>query len=109
GGMTRMSGAVVKDMELHEPDEYTEFNAMNPGNSAPMVVWLASDQALHVTGQVFRAVGNTIAHYKPWALQPLMENKTKAGEPAKWEPEAIGDMVNGDIFGTRATGLRMGR
>ena len=30
---------------------------MNPANSAPMVAWLASDDALHVTGQVFRAVG----------------------------------------------------
>jgi NAD(P)-dependent dehydrogenase (short-subunit alcohol dehydrogenase family) len=109
GGFTRMVGQAMKDIEIKEPDEFTEFTAMNPGNSAPMVVWLASDQALHVTGQVFRAVGNTIAHYKPWALQPLIENKNKSGEPAKWDPEAIGDVVNGDIFGTRATGLRMGR
>ena len=57
GGMTRMSGSIVKDMELKEPEQYDEFNAMNPGNSAPTVVWLASDQALHVTGQVFRAGG----------------------------------------------------
>jgi len=109
GGFTRMVGQAMKDIEIKEPDEFTEFNAMNPGNSAPMVVWLASDQALHVTGQVFRAVGATIAHYKPWALQPLIENKTKDGAQAKWDPEAIGDVVNGDIFGTRATGLRMGR
>ena len=68
-----MSGAVVKDMELREPDEYAEFNPMNPGNSAPMVAWLASDEALHVTGQVFRAVGSTIAHYRPWALGDEME------------------------------------
>jgi NAD(P)-dependent dehydrogenase (short-subunit alcohol dehydrogenase family) len=109
GGFTRMVGQAMKDIEIKEPDEYTEFNAMNPGNSAPMVAWLASDQALHVTGQVFRAVGNTIAHYKPWALQPLLESKAKDGSPAKWDPEAIGDTVNGDIFGSRATGLRMGR
>src|SRR5207237_8078708 len=74
GGMTRMSGAVVKDVELKEPEQYDEFNAMNPGNSAPMVAWLASDQALHVTGQVFRAVGSTIARYQPWTLQEEIEN-----------------------------------
>src|SRR4029078_8608211 len=66
GGMTRMSGAILKDQELKEPEQYTEFNPMNPANSAPMVAWLASDQALHVTGQVFRAVGSTIARYQPW-------------------------------------------
>src|SRR5437763_8912454 len=76
GGMTRMSGAVVKDMELKEPEEYDEFDAMNPGNSAPTVVWLASDQALHVTGQVFRAVGSTIARYQPWTLQDELSNPT---------------------------------
>ena len=34
---------------------------MNPGNSAPGVVWLASDESLHVTGQVLRLVGNNLA------------------------------------------------
>ena len=109
GGFTRMVGQAMKDIEVKEPEEYTEFNAMNPGNSAPMVVWLASDEALHVTGQVFRAVGNTIALYKPWALQEMQESKAKDGSPAKWDPEAIGAMVNGDIFGSRATGLRFNR
>jgi NAD(P)-dependent dehydrogenase (short-subunit alcohol dehydrogenase family) len=109
GGFTRMVGQAMKDIEIKEPEEFTEFNAMNPGNSAPMVAWLASDEALHVTGQVFRAVGNTIALYKPWALQEMNESKAKDGSPAKWDPEAIGSMVNGDIFGSRATGLRFNR
>jgi NAD(P)-dependent dehydrogenase (short-subunit alcohol dehydrogenase family) len=109
GGFTRMVGQAMKDIEIKEPDEYEAFTPMNPGNSAPMVVWLASDEALHVTGQVFRAVGNTIAHYRPWALQPLIENKDKDGNPARWDPEAIGAVVDGQIFGCRATGLQMGR
>jgi NAD(P)-dependent dehydrogenase (short-subunit alcohol dehydrogenase family) len=109
GGFTRMVGQAMKDIEIKEPEQFTEFNAMNPGNSAPMVAWLASDEALHVTGQVFRAVGNTIALYKPWALQEMNESKAKDGSPTKWDPEAIGAMVNGDIFGSRATGLRFNR
>src|SRR5258708_2597669 len=36
GGFTRMVGQAMKDIEIKEPDEFTEFNAMNPGNSAPM-------------------------------------------------------------------------
>src|SRR5437763_11272251 len=94
GGMTRMSGAVVKDMELKEPEEYDEFDAMNPGNSAPMVAWLASDDALHVTGQVFRAVGSSIAHYVPWTLGAGIDTP---GEPAKWSPADIGPAMNRSV------------
>jgi NAD(P)-dependent dehydrogenase (short-subunit alcohol dehydrogenase family) len=108
GGMTRMSGSVVKDMELKEPEEYTEFNPMNPGNSAPMVAWLASDEAMHVTGQVFRAVGNSIAWYRPWHLEGEITAKTKDG-PTKWDPAQIGNEMNAWIFKTRNPGLQMGR
>ena len=106
GGMTRMSGAVVKDIELKEPEEYTEFNPMNPGNSAPTVAWLASDLALHVTGQVFRAVGSNIAHYRPWTLGESIETPK---EPAKWNPADIGPAVNASIFHSRHPGLQMTR
>jgi len=106
GGMTRMSGQIVKDMELKEPDEYTEFNPMNPGNSAPMVAWLASDQALHVTGQVFRAVGSTIARYQPWTLEDEIENPKGAEQ---FEPADIGPLVNANVFRSRNPGLQMGR
>ena len=70
GGVTRLTGGVLKDVEIKEPDQYgdDEFSRLNPQNSAPMVVWLASDQAIHVTGQVFRAVGTNIADYEPWRL-----------------------------------------
>jgi NAD(P)-dependent dehydrogenase (short-subunit alcohol dehydrogenase family) len=106
GGMTRMSGAIIKDMELKEPDEYTEFNPMNPGNSAPMVAWLASDEALHVTGQVFRAVGSTISRYQPWTLQDEIENPAGAEQ---WDPAHIGAMVNAYAFHSRNPGLQMGK
>jgi NAD(P)-dependent dehydrogenase (short-subunit alcohol dehydrogenase family) len=106
GGMTRMSGAVVKDMELKEPEQYEEFDAMNPANSAPMVAWLASDEALHVTGQVFRAVGSTISHYVPWTLGEAIDTP---GGPAKWSPADIGPALNASVFHSRHPGLQMGR
>jgi NAD(P)-dependent dehydrogenase (short-subunit alcohol dehydrogenase family) len=105
GGVTRLTGGVIKDMELKEPDEYTEFSRLNPQNSAPMVAWLASDQAMHVTGQVFRAVGNNIAHYEPWRLGSAVDNPK--GEE-KWDPAAIGPEVNAAVFHSRHPGLRMG-
>ncbi|HSS09254.1 MAG TPA: SDR family NAD(P)-dependent oxidoreductase [Acidimicrobiales bacterium] len=108
GGFTRMVGQAMKDIEVKEADEYSEFHGMNPGNSAPMVVWLASDESDHVTGMVFRAVGNSIALYKPWALQPAVEARDKAGNPTQWDPALIADAVNGEIFGSRAVTMRFG-
>jgi NAD(P)-dependent dehydrogenase (short-subunit alcohol dehydrogenase family) len=107
GGVTRMSAAVVKDLEVKEADEYGEgeFHRLNPGNSAPMVAWLASDEAMHVTGQVFRAVGSKITHYKPWSLGAEIDTPK---EPAKWKPADIGAAVNATIFGSRNPGLQMG-
>ena len=103
GGFTRMVGVAMKDIEVKEPDEFgdDEFDPMNPGNSAPMVAWLASDQALHVTGQVFRAVGSSIAHYEPWKLGATIEAE------GRWDAAAIGPEVNAHIFRSRAPGLVM--
>jgi hypothetical protein len=105
--MTRITGTLMKDATIIEPEfeEPAEFNRMDPRNSAPMVAWLASDEALHVTGQIFRAVGHTITHYEPWSLGPTIEPKKG---PAKWNPADIGAAVNAQIFHSRAPGLQMG-
>jgi NAD(P)-dependent dehydrogenase (short-subunit alcohol dehydrogenase family) len=107
GGMTRITGTLMKNAEIIEPDaeDGGEYNAMNPRNSAPMVAWLASDEALHVTGQIFRAVGHRITHYEPWSLGPTIEPKKG---PARWDPADIGPAVNAQIFHSRAPGLQMG-
>jgi NAD(P)-dependent dehydrogenase (short-subunit alcohol dehydrogenase family) len=107
GGMTRITGTLMKDATIIEPEyeEPAEYNRMDPRNSAPMVAWLASDEALHVTGQVFRAVGHSITHYEGWSLGPTIEPKKG---PAKWNPAEIGDAVNAHIFKSRAAGLQMG-
>ncbi|MHB8328109.1 MAG: SDR family NAD(P)-dependent oxidoreductase [Acidimicrobiales bacterium] len=107
GGMTRITATLRKGAEVREPDQLddAEYDPMNPANSAPMVAWLASDEALHVTGQVFRAVGHRITHYRPWSLGVTVETK---GGPARWEPADIGPAVNAQVFGSRAAGLQMG-
>ena len=107
GGATRMVVAAMPQLQLIEADQVAEgeFERLNPGNSAPMVAWLASDEALHVTGQVFRAVGDSITHYVPWTLGT--EIKTPKG-PRRWDPAEIGNHVNAQIFRCRPAGLQMG-
>jgi NAD(P)-dependent dehydrogenase (short-subunit alcohol dehydrogenase family) len=107
GGMTRITATLRKGAEVIEPGQLDEgdYDPMNPANSAPMVAWLASDDSLHVTGQVFRAVGHRISHYVPWTLGATVETK---GGPARWEAEDIGPAVNANVFRSRAPGLQMG-
>jgi NAD(P)-dependent dehydrogenase (short-subunit alcohol dehydrogenase family) len=107
GGATRMVAAAMPQITVTEADQVAEgeFDRLNPGNSAPMVAFLASDRALHITGQVFRAVGDSITHYVPWTLG--VDVTTPKG-PRKWDPNEIGDIVDASIFRCRPGGLQLG-
>jgi NAD(P)-dependent dehydrogenase (short-subunit alcohol dehydrogenase family) len=104
GGATRMVAQAMK-IEVKNPEDYTEFETMNPGNSAPGVVWLASDEALHVTGQVFRLVGNNLALYKPWEMGEQFLATDKEGNPKQWDPAEIGRIVNRYVFQSENPGI----
>src|SRR5689334_6719167 len=67
-GATRIAGTIPgrDDLKPKEPDAFTEYSITDPSNGSPLVAWLASDEAAHITGQVLRAVGETIVRMKPW-------------------------------------------
>jgi NAD(P)-dependent dehydrogenase (short-subunit alcohol dehydrogenase family) len=110
GGATRMVNEAMPNIPVREADEVPdgEFERLNPGNSAPMVAWLASDESLLVSGQVFRAVGNEIAHYLGWHLGPSTANTVKGAEQ-KWDPARIGTALAKNVFGLQPGGLQMNR
>jgi hypothetical protein len=83
-----------------------EFERLNPGNSAPMAVWLASDESLLISGQVFRAVGADVTHYHGWSLGATASNNVK-GEPQKWDPERMSSALSKSLFGLRPGGLQI--
>ena len=105
GGFTRMVGQAMANIEVKNPEEYTEFDRMNPGNSAPGVVWLASDDSIPVTGQVLRVVGDNLAVYKPWELGEQFFSKDKEGNPTQWDPAEIGPTLNKYVFKTVNPGI----
>ena len=105
GGFTRMVGANRDDVVVKHPDEYESFDRMNPGNSAPGVVWLASDDSIPVTGQVVRVVGNSLAVYKPWELGEQFFSKDKEGNATQWDPAEIGPTLHKFVFGTINPGI----
>ena len=108
GGATRIVHETMPQIPLREANEVPEgeFERLDPGNSAPMVVWLASDEALMVTGQVFRAVGADITHYHGWSLGATASNQV-GGEPRRWDPARLTSTLGRDLFGVRPGGLQM--
>lgn len=105
GANTRMVAASRGEDRVLEPEEYEAYDPMNPGNVAPTVVWLASDRSAHISGQVFRAMGNTISLWEGWRAGPAIQ---APGEPRMWNPEEIGPAVDKGIFRTRPAGLVFG-
>jgi len=109
GGATRIVNESMPQIPVVEANEAgEEFQRLNPGNSAPMVVWLASDESLMVSGQVFRAVGNSITRYHGWSLGANVDNVVK-GEPTRFDPARLTDVLAKNLFGTRPGGLQMNR
>lgn len=89
GAATRMTDTIpanfAQQMGLATTSEQAQASPMDPGNVAPIVVFLASDAAQHVNGQVFGASGYRIALYThlvpekviysqgPWDLDHLFK------------------------------------
>jgi NAD(P)-dependent dehydrogenase (short-subunit alcohol dehydrogenase family) len=63
------------------------FDAMDPANIAPTVVWLGSAESASVTGCVFELEGGKIMLEDGWREGPAID----AG--ARWEPGDVGDAV----------------
>ena len=105
GGFTRMVGQARADITIKNPEEYTEFDGMNPGNSAPAVAWLASDDSKPTTGQVLRMVGNSLCVYQPWQMGEEFFATDAEGNPARWEPADVGNILNKYVFHTVNPGI----
>ena len=101
GGKTRISQTMPGAAEAKEPEEFDEFDPLDPSLSSPIVAWLASDEADHVTGQVLRAIGETLILMKGWRYGPTVRNSRE-----RWNAETVGALIASDLFEYRAPGLR---
>jgi NAD(P)-dependent dehydrogenase (short-subunit alcohol dehydrogenase family) len=81
---TRTTEQVFAEM-MKRPD--SGFDAMDPANVAPLVVWLGSADSRDVTGRVFEVQGGAISIADGWRAGPRVDR----GE--RWEPQAIGPAV----------------
>jgi NAD(P)-dependent dehydrogenase (short-subunit alcohol dehydrogenase family) len=96
-------------LEARGPDAYQpvpgdDFDFYAPENMAPLVAWLASPEAAHVTGRVFTMRGGRISVAEGWQAGPAVERH------GQWDAAELGPVVsdlieraapNADMFGVR--------
>jgi NAD(P)-dependent dehydrogenase (short-subunit alcohol dehydrogenase family) len=63
------------------------FDAMDPSNIAPLVVWLGSDRSRSVTGRMFEVEGGAVGLATGWRHGPRVD----CGR--RWEPAELDDVV----------------
>ena len=68
-----------------------EFDVFSPRNVAPLVAWLASDDAKDAHGEVFRVGGGTV-----WLMQGW-HSAGKVKQRATWEPADLGGKLKAEL------------
>jgi len=71
--------------QMKAPEE--GFDAMDPANVSPLVVWLASTESAGVTGRVFEVEGGKVGIADGWQHGPAVDK----GE--RWDPRELGATV----------------
>ncbi|MDI1328508.1 MAG: SDR family oxidoreductase [Brevundimonas sp.] len=82
---TRMTETAFADA-MQAPED--GFDANDPANVAPTVVWLASADSAGVTGQVFELQGGRIMLSEGWRNGPAID------QGRRWDPSEVGPVVS---------------
>jgi NAD(P)-dependent dehydrogenase (short-subunit alcohol dehydrogenase family) len=82
---TRMTEDVFADM-MAKPE--SGFDAMDPANVSPLVVWLGSSESKDVSGQILEVAGGEISVADGWRTGPKLDRG------ARWEPDEVGAAIH---------------
>jgi NAD(P)-dependent dehydrogenase (short-subunit alcohol dehydrogenase family) len=74
---------MTENLGMGPAPEGAKFDALDPANISPLVVWLGSNESKEVTGRVFLVAGDRIGVAEGWHRGPTAENHGLRWEPAK--------------------------
>lgn len=85
---TRMTTSAGEGMasQMAAPEDGS-FDAMDPANVSPLVVWLGSTESADVTGRVFEVEGGKVTVCDGW------QRAASEDKGAKWDPAELGSVV----------------
>ena len=85
---TRMTTSAGEGMaaQMAAPEDGS-FDAMDPANISPLVVWLGSEESGDVTGRVFEVEGGRVTVCDGW------QRAASQDKGAKWDPAELGSVV----------------
>jgi hypothetical protein len=70
-----------------------QFDMFSPANIAPVVAWLASDDAAGCNGQVFRVGGRSVWPMKGWHSAVRIKNPKEA----TWDAAELGKRIREEL------------
>jgi NAD(P)-dependent dehydrogenase (short-subunit alcohol dehydrogenase family) len=83
---TRMTETAFAEMMARPEGDV--FDAMDPENVAPLVVWLGSAESGHVTGRMFEVEGGKVSIADGWQHGEVVD------KGARWSPDELGPVVD---------------
>ncbi len=91
---TRLTTDATPQMvEIMSKLDESGFDVFNPENIAPMVVFLASDAAKRITGEIFRVVADRVWVFQGWHTYNSISNNGK-----KFTPQELADKVKSELL-----------
>lgn len=85
---TRLITETFGDSMMAAPEDPNAFDAWAPENIAPLVAFLASDKASHISGQVFVVAGGLVQLAKPWEPGPQID------KGARWTVDELAGEID---------------
>ncbi len=87
--------ATPKMIEIMNKLDESGFDLFNPVNVAPMVVYLASDKAKRINGEVFRVVGDRVSIFQGWHTFNEINNNGSPFTPQILEERVKSELMKG--------------
>jgi NAD(P)-dependent dehydrogenase (short-subunit alcohol dehydrogenase family) len=79
---------MTENLGMTKPDDETKFDALDPANISPLVVWLGSPESKDVTSQIFLVAGDRIGVAEGWHRGPSADN-----DGLRWDPNTLGAVI----------------